>query len=288
MAVCLLAMSTMINVQAKTEEEEIADNWGYYSSEVDWSSGDLEVTGYFYNENKNYDIINIEDFEFQIINMEGMILAEAAFDDQLEKIVIPSDGKLEWTLILTDVTLDINDLEEGYECDIAAKFSAIECDGEFSCDTCSGWRKEEEESGQVQLDDGYKICGWCSGEKLITCGYCSGKGIDLWGNSCSRCGGDGKIDCICCKGTGILKDGEPVQDTQKPGKQNGMEYCSLCGGSGRMGYCTNCSGTGTVTKIEFKPYYGGEGGGGTYEVQEPCPLCIGGEKKCYACNGTGF
>ncbi|WP_040196080.1 hypothetical protein [Candidatus Soleaferrea massiliensis] len=130
-------------------------------------------------------------------------------------------------------------------------------------------------------------CFYCDGEGLIQCGFCMGDGINhVQGGICPRCQGPGKISCFVCGGSGTLDKGKDDNGGQTSYPSGNTGSCGVCGGTGSLGYCVNCSGTGTVKKIEFAPDYGG-GGGGTYEVEEPCPLCVNGEKICYACGGTG-
>ena len=187
--------------------------------------------------------------------------------------------------------------DEGYlDCEVCGHMGYTECDlcsgeGQRICPTCDGSQ--------------YRICGACDGAGGKKCISCNGTGIfgdeyTLIRGKCMMCGGSGTAQCAYCGGAGK----EPCVCTG-----SGLIQCKNCHGDGGF-LCTACQGEGRIlcTNCQKKTEQpsgqtpgGGTGGntGGTgwydngaYENPVPnqnqdCPYCVGGERECKVCRGSG-
>lgn len=207
LGISMLGTATPALALTDEEKEAISDNWGFYPYNLNWTTGDLVVTGYFYNNNEAYDVLQIEDVDLSLYQADGTELFSWDFsgDENIANMVIPADGMVDWVFTISNLsdasidTLRTANLDDGFFCDLSAAYSFIECDGKLGCETCEVWRGLFEGT-----DVGYELCPACNGERI--CNICDGEGYYTSKGAlkiCPLCDGEGI--CQECEGLGWVE-----------------------------------------------------------------------------------
>ena len=121
----MMTMVFALTVPA-TADEDFNENWGYWSTQLDWSE-DFTIIGYFYN-NNDRDVYGIHEFDIELYDSCGEVIlrAEAGEDQNLYQQRIEAHGKVEYKFVIKGFEFNpaAYDFSNGYTVSIQCKYYA--------------------------------------------------------------------------------------------------------------------------------------------------------------------